>query len=411
MHLSEKSSIFNQLNDSNEESFKMGYIGLSEQIVRFIDRERSRLRYFKRAVSSALLPSAEPAALVLRFGEADFAGMVGSGAELSESDLQRVILEFIDQRGGGPIHFLALENGADERIIPLIRFAHRLDAPVVLSLLNFPADKIEELLELELEKIEIWLGGISESAHRATFAQPVEPTLRLLQELTSKQKERHELLRNKGRGSFSWLGRGSQKIKEGLGRESSAHGAKKRGVRRARFNGINWSGRSTQIQLVHTFGKASEAEQAALISFAEEQGVSLRINPPYCSSSIQHDLLSSQKESSDTTSSLIRNVISRMRERAKISAEDLEQPGLERSTLMNACSVGALRLEVTSKGVWRSCPFYPGSELQREVMNDGKLEANSLPLGKEEGSADHREAILRCDRICWHTLLSPLGYM
>ena len=295
------------------------FVSIRSFTVLFLDQGRNHARYLLRLIKSNLGFHNGPAVLVVRLGKADLKKYPVSGErELELEELQEHILGFIQERPGAPIHFWALENGNDERLLPLVRFAHRLGVPIILSVLTFPKDAISELLDMNIDRIEIWMGGISDVSHRSVFGQPVEPTLRLIQELAAQTKQKtNEYGASKKFLESSLLNRTTSKLR----------------------NSVILSAHISSVHLVQACASTIDPDQKALLSYAQELGIEFRF------AHLNHNF----------------------------NEELLDNGAIFQGERGMA---GYLRTELTSKGEWKNA-FFTGFSWRKDDFF-GRIESNLL---------------------------------
>jgi len=144
--------------------------------MKILARHRTRFRHQRRILSARIGLETHPARICLRFGESDLPGSLGQGPEWATEKLHGFLADFIHNHGVVPLDIWAMEAGSDPRIPGIIRFAHRLGMSTRLSVTGAGCgvEQIDEWLLSGVDRIEIWMAGLSQEVHGTVFDTDVE---------------------------------------------------------------------------------------------------------------------------------------------------------------------------------------------------------------------------------------------
>ena len=293
-----------------------------------------------------------PARLVLRLDDTDLPGILGAGDTLTIHEWNQVITQAVEQYGPLPVTVLAQHNANDERVAPLIRFAHRMECPTSLVTDGTGIDdaQAELLIDVRLGAIRILVGGVSDGIQAQTVGNTAA---------------------------------------EATGAVAS--------VLAARDNRNS----SIDIEVAIPWTGPVVLEIAAIVGWARQAGVDgVRILAPLLANDLPADPELLDK-TIDSAGVFCRNTGTSIEEIHAMVAHPDGKPGLDkkhatRRRKKRKCPVGGQRLVVAAAGNVYSCPFHPPIGQLGDELSD------TLALGRA-----HLEAIASCNRVCSHVELAP----
>ncbi len=322
------------------------------QLEQRLRQTRAALRRSWARLSRADPDLGAPARLVIRLDEADLPGSLGEGETLLPRDYDQILAQAVQWLGALEVTVLAQHSGDHGSLVPLVRFAHRLECPtlVVTDGTGIDRARAEDLLDAGLSHIRVLVGGVSDPIHRAVVGNPGPEATSAVQELVAAKRERGA----------------SVDIEVG----------------------IPWQGPVTE-------------EIRAVVGWARQIGADgIRILAPYRA----HDMPADPElldEVVDAAGAFGRTTGASVDEiHAMVASQDgepgvahRESPGRRRRW---RCPVGGQRLVVTATGRVHACPFkHPIGRF------DGELRETFA------GAREHLDAIRSCGRACAHVELAP----
>ncbi|MGB0641111.1 MAG: hypothetical protein ACPGTU_17370 [Myxococcota bacterium] len=293
-----------------------------------------------------------PARLVLRLDDTDIPGSLGAGELLTIHQWNQVIAQAVEQFGPLPVTVLAQHNTADERIAPLIRFAHRLECHTLLVTDGTGIDDAyaELLVDVGLASIRVLIGGVSDGIQAATVGNTAAEATGAVASLLSARTSRNSTMDIEV--AIPWTGPVVMEISAIVG-----------WARQAGVDGVRI--------LAPLLATDLPADPELLDKTIDSSGVFCR------NSSVSVDEIHAMVAHQDGKPGLARNNAARRRKKSK-------------------CPVGGQRLVIGAAGNVYSCPFHPPiGELSEELRD-------TLALGRA-----HLEAIASCNRVCSHVELAP----
>ncbi len=150
-----------------------------------MSRGRATLRRL-RSVAPGGAKDQRPVLLVLRLGEGDGEGE----GQLKLEDWQRIVVETVDWLG--PIR-VCLRGGAAHSplLVPLVRFANRLECPTHLVTAGPLGESLAlSLVDAGLAAATIRIGALDEAVHAARMGTPMAETLDGLEQLRRAREDR-----------------------------------------------------------------------------------------------------------------------------------------------------------------------------------------------------------------------------
>jgi hypothetical protein len=293
-----------------------------------------------------------PARLVLRVDDTDLPGTLGGGEVLTTHQWNQVIAQAVEQFGPLPVTVLAQHNTADERITPLIRFAHRLECHTLLVTDGTGIDDAyaEQLLDVGLASIRVLIGGVSDGVQAETVGNTAAEATRAVASLLSARASRNS---------------------------------------------------SIDIEVAIPWTGPVVTEVAAVVGWARQAGVDgVRILAPLLANGLPADPELLDK-TIDSAGSFCRNSSVSVEEIHAMVAHQDGKPGLAKNNAArrrkkSKCPVGGQRLVVAAAGNVYSCPFHPPIGDLADELSD------TLAQGRP-----HLEAIASCNRVCSHVELAP----
>ncbi|MCB9778864.1 MAG: hypothetical protein H6742_09905 [Alphaproteobacteria bacterium] len=303
-----------------------------------------------------------PARLVLRLDDGDGGGPLGDADALTPSAWHRFVAAAVDWLGPLPTTVIAIRTGGSELATDLVRFAHRLECDTLLCTDGSGIDDARAgiLVDSGLARLRVYMGGVSADVHRTVVGG---------------------------------------ELADALGAVGSALRA--RADRRAALD----------VEVALPWTRPADAEARALAGWAREAGADgFRLVPPWRSADLPSDpeLIDQLVDGADR---FHRTPAAAVAELHAMAAHADGQPGLARvhapaRRRRMACPVGGLRLELTSHGLLRACPFHApmSTDFQQATQGRDPLDLASLVA---QHAGPHLAAIAACERACAHPELSP----
>ncbi len=149
-----------------------------KQLEQGVSRGRAALRRV-RAVAPGSARSLRPVRLVLRLDRSGLAsGSPGTGAPLGLEAWQQVLAQAVEWLGPVRVCFAGGEPTRSELLLPLVRFANRVECPTHLVTCGPVSGELAvELVDRGLAGVTVCFAGLEDEVHRPRTGVPLSETL------------------------------------------------------------------------------------------------------------------------------------------------------------------------------------------------------------------------------------------